>query len=484
MNRAMYAIAIATLTLIAGSTTRAYGQTAPPAEPASTQAAPAAAQGGTISGSVKSGTVPLPGVSVTATNTLTGRKYATTTDITGAYSMAIPKNGRYVVKAELAAFASVTQEVLINAAGLNGGKPAQVAQFGLQLASRQAAQDAAQTASTSGAIARGLQSLAVQRGALDTTDASLGGGNSGAILPSAAGGDAAGSDSVTVSGAMGQTNGLADVSEDEIRQRIQDAMQQAQRQGGATGDIANAVAGMLGGIMGGPGGFGGGGGRGGRGGGGGGGGSFRNFNPTQPHGSIYYQGGYNGLNATPYSLTGAPTPKLGGSQNSFGVTLSGSPGIPGVMKASTKQFFFLSVTGQRNITPQNLYGTVPTALEREGDFSGLTQNNGGMVEPVTLYDPTTGMPFGGSGCPPDVSPATDCIPAGRISPQAQALLNFYPLPNIPVTGTQNYNYQTITNGGSNRATAALRYVRNFGANASNPFAAMRRGQNSNAKPTL
>lgn len=475
--------------MLAAVRTGAAGQVASPGEasatpspsqttPATAQAAvaPAVVAGGTISGSVKSGAVPLPGVAVTATNTLTGKKYQTVTDVTGAYSMAIPKNGRYVVRAELAAFAPVTQEALINAAGLNGGKPAQVADFGLQLASRVAEAEATQASSVanvSGAIARGLQSLNVQRGGLDVADASTGGGNAGAALPSAATGDSAGSDSVTVSGAVGQTNGLANVSEDDIRQRIQDALQQAQRQGGATGDIANAVAGMLGGMMGGPGGFGGGGGRGGRGGGGGG---FRNFNPTQPHGSIFYQGAYNALDAIPYSLTGAPTPNLGGAQNSFGVTLSGSPGIPGVVKASTKQFFFLSVTGQRNITPQNFYGTVPSLAERgQAVTNGPVVNNPDFSETgQPLYDPTTGAPFAGNQ-----------IPIDRLSKQAINLLNFYPDPNITGVGTQRYNYQTITTAGANRDTAALRYVRNFGANASNPFAGMRRGGgDSNAKPTL
>ncbi len=94
---------------------------------------------------VKSGTVPLPGVGVTATNTLTGKKYATTTDVTGAFAMAIPSNGRYVVKAELAAFASVTQEVLINAQGQNGGKAEQVVDLGMQLASRVEQQQPART---------------------------------------------------------------------------------------------------------------------------------------------------------------------------------------------------------------------------------------------------------------------------------------------------------------------------------------------------
>src|SRR6201996_8741636 len=47
------------------------------------------ASGGTISGTVKAGAVPLPGVAVTASNTLTGKKYATTTDVNGAFAMTV-----------------------------------------------------------------------------------------------------------------------------------------------------------------------------------------------------------------------------------------------------------------------------------------------------------------------------------------------------------------------------------------------------------
>jgi hypothetical protein len=461
---------------------------------ATAQATPqATAQGGTISGTVKAGPAPLPGVAITATNTLTGKKYQTTTDVNGAFSMTIPRNGRYVVKAELTGFALATHEVLLNAAGENGGKPAQVAEFGMQLASRAAAaeqaQETAATASTATRLGRGLQQLGVQAGALDADDASTGGASAGAQLPTLgglAGGDTAGADSITVNGTAGTTNGLAGMSEDDIRQRVQDAIAQAQRQGGAAGDMANTVVGMLGGIMGGPGGFaGGGGGRGGRGGGGGGGG-FRNFNPTQPHGSIFYQAGNNALNATPFSLTGAPTPKLGGSQNNFSLNFTGSPSIPGLVKANPKQFVFLSVTGQRNITPENFYATVPTDDERTGDFSGLTQRAGGTIQPVTLYIPAgytnAGQPIPGNNFAN--------VPGLAATPQALALLNYYPAPNIPVTGSQGYNYQTITTAGANKATAALRYVRNFGQTPQRGFGggAGRRGagggQNSNAPPTL
>ena len=446
----------------------ACGQT--PAATAPTQSA--AATGGTIKGTVKAGTVPLPGVGVTATNTLTGKKYATTTDVTGTYAMVIPRNGRYVVKAEMAAFASATQEVLINAAGENGGKPEQVAEFGLQLASRveqQQVQQAGGTAASSlaNALGRGMQSLSVS-GEGESADASAGIGNSGAQLPTLTGlggSDAAATDSVAVSGQMGQTNGLANFNEDEIRQRVQDAIANAQRQGGAAGDVTNAVVGMLGGMMGGGGPGGGGGGRGGRGGGGGGGGGFRRFDPTQPHGTVFYQGGNGALDATNFSLTGAPVVKPSYSSNRFGVSFVGSPFIPGLVKASSKQFVFLNVTGQRNITPQNFYGTVPTDgslgtdNQRAGDFSHLGQ---------TLYNPATGLPFANNQVP--------------VSAQAAALLKYYPAPNIPTTGAQGYNYQTITTAGQNSLQASMRFVRNFGQQQG--FGMGQRRQAANGPKTL
>ncbi len=355
--------------------------------PASAPVQATAANGGTIHGSVKAGAVPLPGVAVTATNTLTGKKYTTSTDVNGSYAMTIPKTGRYVVRAELAAFAAETKEVRLTAEATD-----QTAEFAMQLASRVAQQEqAAEAATATGALAatgnranrqavleRGLQSLNVTEGDASTADASVaGGGQAGAALPSLAGlGTGDGSDSVTVSGQMGQTNGLANMNEDEMRQRIQDAMERARQQGGATADQLSAVAGMLaplmnGGGFGGPGGPGGGGRGGGGFRGGGGGGGFRGFNPTQPHGAIFWVGSNNLLNAAPFSISGDPVANPAGYQNSFGLSFTGSPSIPGLVKASSKQFIFFNVTGTRNINAQIFNGTVPTVAERSGDFSAL-----------------------------------------------------------------------------------------------------------------
>ena len=88
-------------------------QTAPAESPVSS-AAPAA--GGKLHGAVKSGNVPLPGVTISAQNTLIGKRFTTTTDITGAWSMTIPQNGRYVIRTQFAAFAQGSQESLLNAA--------------------------------------------------------------------------------------------------------------------------------------------------------------------------------------------------------------------------------------------------------------------------------------------------------------------------------------------------------------------------------
>ena len=175
--------------------------------------------------------------------------------------------GGYVVRVELSAFASVTKEVVVNAAGENGGSAAQVADFGMQLASRVAAEAAA-----SGQVAdagtgagrraggglsaqrRGLQALEVAGADELAADASAGGtANAGAQAPTLSGfGDAAGADSVAVSGQVGQTNGLASFSEDEIRQRVEDAVGQARAQGLIPqngGDPTNAIVSALGGMM-------------------------------------------------------------------------------------------------------------------------------------------------------------------------------------------------------------------------------------------
>ncbi len=457
----------------------------------------AAAQGGTITGRVVAGTVgkaggvPLPGVAITAMNTLTGRKYATTTDIDGKYAMAIPRNGRYVVRADLTGFAEATQEVVLNgveAEAANQGITVvpKATDFGLQLASRVEEEEAKQ-AQGGGAVAglgaqEGMQGLSLSAGE-NVLDATTGARNTGAAMPTLTGiGDDA-ADSVTVNGEAGQTNGLANFSEEDIQQRVQEAVARARANGmlppGA--DPTNAIVGVLGGMMGG-GGFGGGrGGRGGRGGGFGGFGSgaFRNFNPAQPHGSIFYMGSNGALNSAQWSPDLQPQTKPSSYTNKYGVTLAGSPYIPGLVKPNTSQFVFFNLTGQKNL---NVFlggpSRVPTTLERTGNFSQSTQVLNGKTTAVTIYDPATGLPVADNNLANAKTP---------ISAQALALLQYYPAPNIP-TNAQGYNYETISNAGNNVVAVNTRYIRTIGQKGGSPFGMFggggRRGGESNLPASL
>ncbi len=496
-------LALAGASLLA-ATSATLAQTAP-ASPA-TQTASA---GGTITGTIKAGAVPLPGVAVTATNTLTGKKYATTTDIDGNYAMAIPKTGRYVVRAELAAFAPVTSEVKITAEAAD-----QKAPFTLQLASRAAAQSAAQsTTQVAEAVGRAVASSQQGRGtqALNLSGesgleaASPGGAATQDVSAPTLSGLESG-DSIAVNGVQGSTNGLANLNEDQLRDRIGDAINQVRQNGGSQADQLTNAATLIQGIMqgggfgpggGGPGGRGGpGGGGGARGGPGGGGGfgNFRNFNPAQPHGNIFYQGANNALNSAQWQPDLLPQVNPAGYQNRFGASIAGVPYLPHLTKPDTRQFVFLNLSGQRNLsayapTPVR----VPTDLERTGDFSqSLQRTNTGAVAPVTLYDPTTGMTSG-----PNLKAANVLNPAA-LSPQALALLNYYPHCNINCTSTDPsvYNYQTVANSGTNSTQINARYQRQLGAKsaATGPFGfggggggrggggGGQRGQN--AKPTL
>jgi hypothetical protein len=448
-----------------------------------------AAQGGTIEGRVaaggggKGGGVPLPGVAITLMNSLTGKKFATTTDIDGKYAMAIPRNGRYVVRAELTGFAAETQEVVLTGVEREAANQGitiipKATDFGLQLASRVAAEEARQTGG--GSLESAAQGLSLSAGG-EVEDATTGARNAGAALPTLSGLGDETADSVTVTGQAGAMNGLANFSEDEIRERVQDAVAQARASGmlpQGAGDPTNAIVGALGGMMGG-GGFGGRGRRGGGGGGGFGSGAFRNFNPSQPHGSIFYQGANGALDSAQWSPDLLPQTKPSSYSNKYGVTFAESPYIPGLTKPNLKQFIFLNLTGQKNLNaflggPER----VPTALERAGNFSQSTQVVNGVTVPVTIYDPATGMPVTG-----------DTLPTKEISPQALALLQYYPAPNIPVNA-EGYNYETISNAGNNVVALNTRYVRTLGGPAGSPFAAFggggggRRGGGSSGPATL
>lgn len=142
-------------------------------------------------------------------------------------------------------------------------------------------------------------------------------------------------------------------------------------------------------------------------------------------GSLFFSEGNSAFDARPYSLTGQILPKPSFAQHKFGATLGGGLNIPKIIH-SDKTFVFLSYFATRSKTPFSAVDTVPTALERGGDFS----QSAVLGAPVNVFDPATGAPF-----------ADNRIPLNRLNPAALGLLNFIPLPNQP-GAVQNYQLVT------------------------------------------
>lgn len=425
----------------------------PSAAPSAPAPAAQAVEGGRLQGVVKSGNIPLPGVTVTAQNTLTGKRYATTTDITGAWVLTLPLNARYVIRTEFAGFAQGDQEALLNAA-----KPEQTLNFSLILASRAAEEEQAaaraaaqQQARQGGAQAlrqlegNGAENLSLMNaleGNTETQEGSTGAG-SGAALPSAAGDSDFSDESVAINGQQGSVSPLAGVDIDQLREQLQ-----AARANGGTGAPGGLFGGggFGGGGFGG-GGFGGGGGGfgGGRGGFGGGRGNFRGFNPAQPHGSILWTGSNSALNAEPFALNGQTNQQQPTSgTNQFGLTFMTAPYIPHLTKPSGKDTVFLTLSGTRSSTPSDEYAVVPTDAERAGNIPGL-------ATPITPTKQATALlTCSTPGCQP-----------------------FFPEPNL--TGNPNgYNYHLLTTAQSNKTQLGVRYMRSLGAGGS-PFGGGRGG---------
>ncbi len=114
------------------------------------------------------------------------------------------------------------------------------------------------------------------------------------------------------------------------------------------------------------------------------------------------------FNARPYDFTGTSPDKPALRRNLFGAG-GGGPIV------RNRAFFFFSYEGLRQ--PQSVieYQTVPTALERKGDFS---------QSGWTVYDPETTDSNGNRTAFPG-----NVIPSGRIDPLMSHLANILPLPN-------------------------------------------------------
>ena len=135
---------------------------------------------------------------------------------------------------------------------------------------------------------------------------------------------------------------------------------------------------------------------------------------NQIHGDLWEYWRNSALNAKEFNALTIPTFR----ENLFGATL----GMPLI---KNKLFFFGDAQANRIMAQSAFTQSVPTALERQGNFSELLNPALTAVgRPITLYEPNSGgaqlMKCNGQ---------QNVLCPGQIDPIAKTILNMYPLPN-------------------------------------------------------
>jgi hypothetical protein len=171
------------------------------------------------------------------------------------------------------------------------------------------------------------------------------------------------------------------------------------------------------------------------------------------HGSGYWYGRRSDWNANSWTnkRAAAPPPVGSGkliekpktSRNDYGYTLGGPIYIPGVFNEDKKKlFFFFSQEFQKRVDPAaERQARVPTALERQGDFSKSVDSSGNPWPYIRDY--TTGLPCGPSdtrGCFQDGG-VLGRVPKDRLYQPGLAALNIYPQPNFTAGSGINFTSQ-------------------------------------------
>lgn len=124
------------------------------------------------------------------------------------------------------------------------------------------------------------------------------------------------------------------------------------------------------------------------------------------HGTVYTYKRDQGMNANDFFINRQGLEPFSYRLTTAGATLGGPIYIPRMMNTDKSKLFFFynsEITRSRlpagltfNAPPSVLQYTVPTALERQGNFSQSFDTNGQLI---VVRDPTTGLPFPGNSIP-------------------------------------------------------------------------------------
>lgn len=147
------------------------------------------------------------------------------------------------------------------------------------------------------------------------------------------------------------------------------------------------------------------------------------------HGSAFEFLRHHKLDSNNFFANRAGRPLTGFRRNQFGGSIGGPIRIPALYDGRNRSFFFFVYEGERLNQARFVQQTVPTELERKGDFSRSFNRNGQMI---AVFDPFSTRPdparpgrFLRDAFPSNV------VPTARLDPVALKMQSYYPLPNEP-----------------------------------------------------
>ncbi len=121
----------------------------------------------------------------------------------------------------------------------------------------------------------------------------------------------------------------------------------------------------------------------------------------------------------------------------YGGSIGGPIRIPKIYDGRNRSFFWITGEAYRQTEAAGTRLSVPTALERIGDFSQTRSVVAGSAERQIIYDPLSVSTNTARTAFPN-----NIIPANRVSPIGRAMASYYPLPNVTganIYGQLNYD---------------------------------------------
>jgi hypothetical protein len=361
-------------------------------------------------GQVNFGGLPVPGATVTAVQG--DKKLVTITDQQGAYSFPDLPDGAWAIRVEMLCFATVERDITI-AAGTPSAKwelkllaldviNAETMERGRLARSRAPETGALHSRTPPARPGTPPQPTASTKDSFQRTDLNASAADASGVPQ---GGTGDGQASGNTAAPERDSGAFAGQSDEELAQRASDGF----LINGSTNNSAGSFFGL-------PPAF----------------GNYRKSPASLYNGNIGLMLDNSALDARAFSLTGQNTPKPAYDHLTGVASFGGPLKIPHLVKNGPNIIVNYQWTRNRNATTQT--GLMPALAERNGDFSQVPNPLG---RPAQIFDPTTGSQFPGN-----------LVPQNRISPQAKALLNLYPLPNF--AGSGRYNYQVPVVGATHQ----------------------------------